>query len=529
MTLPLSRRRLLAAIPAIPLIALAACARPQNRVVNVRDHGAVGDGAANDAAAIRAAAAAVEPGGTLLFPAGSYLFAELNPSEGAAIRFDGRSDVTVEFESGAELVMDTVDPATDLGTSHGILVRGPASNIRLRNVRIRWTTRATRSMGDGIRIVGCPTDNDETPVGWDGPPAPITGVEITDCDIRSAAQSGVILIGVSDITVRRLRVHDTAADGLHFNACRRVTVDDYVAGDNGDDGLALVTYFNEEFFFDAPAETFAFPTLTDWSNADVTATNVRVTGGMANGVRIAGAQRVSLNGITVTGKQSGSGVIVDSATVESDPIWHYVASREIKLNDIAAQDCSIGIHLLARPPATAVDPRFTDFDVEVTDARSSGCTNWGVRVESLTEQRITGLRLTGCQVEATATEGGDGGVGLGNTRDIVLDDLTVTHAVPVTTFFAGDSANLQIGALQLAIDGSGAPDGQPPAPCAVFEDCDGTVAQMSVRWPAAPDSWTPVLVRSADAVCGAPTLDPTVRIADLTVEPASVTTRIGDC
>ena len=51
------------------------------------------------------------------------------------------------------------------------------------------------------------------------------------------------MLGVSDITVTGLQVADTGADGLHFNACRRGHVDDYVAANTGDDGLALVTYF----------------------------------------------------------------------------------------------------------------------------------------------------------------------------------------------------------------------------------------------------------------------------------------------
>lgn len=42
-------------------------------LINVRDHGATGDGVTNDAPAIRAAiAAAVKIGGAVLFPSGTY-------------------------------------------------------------------------------------------------------------------------------------------------------------------------------------------------------------------------------------------------------------------------------------------------------------------------------------------------------------------------------------------------------------------------------------------------------------------------
>jgi Pectate lyase superfamily protein len=525
-----SRRRVLAALPAAA-VALAACTPSEPRaVVNVRGHGASGDGIADDSAAIRAAVMAMKSGSTLYFPTGSYRFAELHPEGGAAIRLVGMSDLTIEFDDGAELVMDNVDPETNKGTCHGILIHGPASRIALRNVKIRWVARPDRSMGDGIRILGCPTDTDETPEGWDGPPAPVNGVELTNCEIRSSAQTGAILTGVSDVNVSRLRVLDTAADGLHFNACRRVKIDDYLARNNGDDGLALVTYYSDEPFFDSLAETFAFPQLTDWSNADFTVTNVDIAGGMANGVRLAGATRVSIDGLTVVGKTAGSGVITDSATVESDSIWHYVASRDILLNNVVVQNCSIGIHTLARPPASAVDARFTDFDVEIADATVGGCANWGVRLESLTEQRVTGLRLNGFSVDATSTEGGNGGVGLGNTKDITLGDVTVAHALPATTFFASNSSNLQIGSLQVTVKDTAGPEGPAPAPCALFEDSDGTISTMDVQWADAPTSWTPVLVRSAGAICGdAATAGPRVVIESLTVEPASVVNRIGDC
>ncbi|MGE2836564.1 glycosyl hydrolase family 28-related protein [Mycobacterium sp. SMC-4] len=524
----IERRRFLAALPIA--VALAACARsPERTVVDVRDHGAVGDGAGDDSAAVRAAVETLKSGDTLRFPKGSYRIAELNPQWGAAVRLDGLSDITVEFEPGAELVMDNVDPATNKGTAHGILVHGPAARIAVRNAKIRWVTRATRSMGDGIRILGCATDSDQTPQGWEGPAAPVSEVELVDCEVRGSAQSGAILIGVSDIKISGLRVVDTAADGLHFNACRRITVDDYVAANNGDDGLAFVTYFNDQPFFDNAAETFAFPQLTDWSNADATVSNVSITGGMANGVRLAGAQRVSITGLEVTGKREGSGVIADSATVESDPIWHYVASRQVRLDSVTVRDCSMGLQMLARPPAEGVDARFTEFDVHIDNATVTDCANWGVRVESLTGQPVSGLRLGRCRVEATSTDGGDGGVGLSATKAIDFEDLTVVHRVPVTTFYAGATTDLTVNALALAIEDSGQPWQQPPAPCAIFEDSQGVVTTMDVTWPAAPPSWTPVLVRRSDAACGVGTVGPAVEIRTLNVDPDSVVNRVGDC
>jgi hypothetical protein len=518
----LSRRSLLIAAPTV--IAAVSCSPFASRsTVNVRDHGAVGDGSRDDSAAIISAVAALAPGSVLHFPVGSYRFAELNPRSGAAVCITGMSDVDVDFEQGAELVMDNVDQQRNTGTSHGFLIRGPASNISMRNVKVRWARRPIRSMGDGIRIVGYAGDGGVPPIGWTGPPTPVSGIQLSDCVIQSAPQAGVVMLGVSDITVSNLRSEHTLADGLHFNACRRAKVSGHSAVDNGDDGLALVTYFSDEPSFDPAAETFAFPELTAWSNADFAVENVTVSGGRANGVRVAGAQRVTVNGLTVSDKQHGAAIMVDSATAGYAVTWDYVSTRGLNLTGLTAEDCETGIHVLARPPAT-VDARFSDFSVDVEDVRLTRCTNWAVRVESLSSQSVTGVNLGTCVVDSTSAAGGNGGVGLANTKDVHLDRVTVEHAQAVTTFSAVNTARLTVGDLELTIT---EPDGTAPsAPCARFENTDGVIDNLAVRWPSAPSSWNPVTIAPASA-CD-PT-SPALKVQTLTVEPSNLADRTVTC
>ncbi|MDZ4269948.1 MAG: glycosyl hydrolase family 28-related protein, partial [Mycobacterium sp.] len=242
-----SRRALLAgAGVAAAAAALPGCQRGRG-VVDVRAFGARGDGVTDDSRAIQAAAAALRPHHTLYFPRGTYRFAQRRPSGDAAIALAGVSDVAVEFDPAAELVMDNLDPTTNTGTGHGLLVRGPASRIALRRVNIRWAADAQRSLGDGIRVLGSP-----------GGDAPVAGISLADCVVRASPQAGVIMMGVSDIAVTGLQVIDSKADGLHFNACRHARVDDYRAVNTGDDGLALVTYFSREPAFDTESATFSF-------------------------------------------------------------------------------------------------------------------------------------------------------------------------------------------------------------------------------------------------------------------------------
>lgn len=506
------RRSVLPVLPVLTAMAgLGPKASAVRSIVDVRDFGAKGDGNTDDSAAIQAAARALRSGATLHFPKGSYRFAAPNPEGGAAVSITGISHVDIKFDTGAELLMDNLNDG--VGAGHAILIQGPASHISLDSVKVRWATKAPRSLGDGIRIVGYPAKlTDDPPAGWSGPSAPVSDIRIADCEVGSSPQAGVILMGVSDIKVTNLLVHDTAADGLHFNACRRASVDAYTVTDNGDDGLALVTYYSDRPRYDSAAQTFAFPDLTAWSNTDFTITNITVSGGRANGVRFAGANNVDLRGLTVIGKRTGAGIVVDStAEIESGADWQYLASRGLRLEHISVADCEMGIQLLARPGPDG-DRKFADFDVSVSDVSIRRCSNWAVRAESLTPQPVSGLRLNNCTVDATSTTGGNGGIGLGNTQDLNFGKISVTHSEPVVTFSASDTRNLSISALKLAVtQADGVPDDSTPS--ALFDNCEGSINAMHVSWPHAPETWTPVRI-TANAQ--------PVAIRKLSVKPSSI-------
>ena len=500
-----------------------AFARP---TVNVRDFGAAGDGVADDSAAILAAVNTLTPGSTLYFPGGRYRFARPDPPGGAAIAITGLNDIEVQFELGAELLMDNVDGATSTGTTHGVVIRGPASNVSLRDVTIRWTRPVKRSIGDGIRIVGYPTGESAAPSGWNGPSAPVRGVRLTGCQIYSCPQAGVIMMGVSDIEVTGLRVQESRGDGLHFNACQRARVDRLEAIDTGDDGLALVTYHTDDFAFDGAAETFSFPTLTEWSNAQFTVTNVTVQGGQANGVRIAGANGADIRNLGVTGALTGAGVMIDSASPGSDTEWRYVASQGVFLDAIAVQDCEFGIHVLARPDG-AGDRRFADFGIRVANATLRECSNWAVRAESLTELRMTGFRLDTCTAIASAGAGGNGGVGFGDADGVELGTVTVRHAQSVVSFQTHNSASFVADALYVEVGGSGATGD--PQPCVSLDESSGILNDVATVWPDAPANWHPIRITNQGVGCGPNTGAPPVDIRVLHVTPSTVTEPITKC
>jgi hypothetical protein len=311
-------------------------------------------------------------------------------------------------------------------------------------------------------------------------------------------------------------VTDSGADGLHFNACRQGSVDEYSAVNTGDDGLALVTYFSARPAFDRAAHTFSYPELTDWSNTDFTVTNVNVFGCRANGIRIAGANRVTVEGLDVVGVHAGSAFLIDSAEPGADVGWHYVASRAIRLDDVTATDCDMGIHLLARPGSSG-DGRFTDFDVHVGDAKIDDCPTWSVRVESLTETPVNGMRIDNCSVTAASTTGGNGGVGVGNADRTSFGTMAIRHAQPVVAFTAVNAGALTVDHLSVAITRPDPPEGTAKN-CVDLDGCDGVIDELTIGWPAATGAWVPVRL-SSRGPCANDVGETPLAIRTLTVTP----------
>lgn len=135
----------------------------QNAWVNVKDFGAVGDGVANDTAAISAAMASVSSG-TLFFPAGEYLISSTEASPlvfsasnasvvgyGATIKNSASRSFAAFGVSGSNVCVEGV--AFDgLNTSLGCLfVSDTAENVTIANCEIKNFAQQT---GDATFAVG---------------------------------------------------------------------------------------------------------------------------------------------------------------------------------------------------------------------------------------------------------------------------------------------------------------------------------------------------------------------------------------
>lgn len=373
--------------------------RTATEALNVRDFGALGNGTTNDQPAIDAAVSAMGNGSLLFFPPGSYLYQKTANAgnDQAAIKLDGLSDVAVVFDQGAELVMDTLTGGGTSGTRHGVLVLGAAENVWLENITVRWDpVPSARTLGDGIRVLGYPSDS--APAGgWTATTGTVKNIHILNCTSISCPQTGCIVMGATDVRVDNYRVDGSKADGLHFNACRRVKANGHTAANTGDDGLALVTYYHATDVWTASDGPFYQPGMTNWCNGGSTFSGITSTGSTANGIRIAQAYNLTINGVAVENATS-SGIIIDAG--EADGInynWTYAASRGVVIDGVSVVDCDTGVLAEVFNSGTADNSRYWKYDVRLGNIVARDCANRGIRFQGdgSSTAVISGVSITG--------------------------------------------------------------------------------------------------------------------------------------
>jgi hypothetical protein len=362
---------------------LAAANTPQR--FDVRAFGAVGDGVADDQPAlIRAAqAVAANQGGVLYLPHGVYRCARQAGMQNG-IEFVGVSNVTILFDSGAALLMDNLDPQTGNGDrGHGILFRGPCRHITLMNAAVKWAKRpSVRSLGDAFRFEGFPDDE-----------RCISDVRLLQCSAEFSPQTGAVLMGCSDVYVENFRVTRTWADGLHFNACRRIQVCGVTGIETGDDTLSFVTYEDDKAVtaYSGGPGSYSRADLGEWNSSGSTATGIYAKGGNANGVRLAGALDVSLSNVIVEGKLRG--VISDCGKKEGNKhSWSWLASRGITISGLTAIGCTSGFYVSNFNQPMSGDDRWWRFDIQLCNLNARDCKDDSLLISNAAGVAVRGVK-----------------------------------------------------------------------------------------------------------------------------------------
>ncbi|HZV33582.1 MAG TPA: glycosyl hydrolase family 28-related protein [Verrucomicrobiae bacterium] len=375
---------------------------------DVRAFGAVGDGIADDQPALTRAAKAVahNHGGVLYFPSGVYRCGRQAGMQNG-IEFVGVSDVTILFERGAVLVMDNLNPQNNEGDhGHGILFRGPCTNIFVINAAVKWVKKpGGRSMGDAFRFEGFPSDD-----------RCISNIRLIQCSAEFSPQVGAIFMGCSDIQVENFRAIKTYADGLHFNACRRVHVSGVTGIETGDDTLSFVTYEDDAAVnaYSGGPGSFARADFGEWNNTGSTASDIYAVGGGANGVRLAGAVNVALSNVNVEGKLRA--IIADCGRKEGDKhSWSWLASRGITISNVMGIGCTSGFYASNfNQPMTAQD-KWWRFDIQLSNLSASDCKDDSVLIAD-----AAGVSLRRVKAE-------NKGIRILHARDCTLDTIDLKN------------------------------------------------------------------------------------------------------
>lgn len=285
--------------PCLTLAALLLCATTgtlRSADFDVRAHGATGDGQALDTPAINRAiaAAAAAGGGTVRFPAGTYLSFSVRLKSNINLHLDAGATLLAATPSAALGGYDTPEPNEwgdqlqyqDFGHSHwhNSLIWGE----NLENISITGPGRIDGAKGL-VRNAGLGGRSGRGGNGPNGPVAPGTtpspsappvassapvagnkaialkncrNVTIRDVSILLGGHFALLATGVDHLTLDNLKV-DTNRDGFDIDACRHVRISNCSVNAPHDDAIVLKSSF--ALGFARPCE-------------DVTITNCAVTG-----------------------------------------------------------------------------------------------------------------------------------------------------------------------------------------------------------------------------------------------------------
>lgn len=200
--------------------------------VNVRDHGAVGDGKTHDTASLNKAveAAAAAGGGQVFFPPGRYLTGTIHLKSHVTLMLDAGAEIvgTSDLDQYQNFNPPKATPLADRTRWHRALILG----VDVENVAI---------MGKGI-VNGNKVFDPRGEERMRGPHTILLGnsrgVVIRDISIRDSANYAVMLEFTSQVEVRGVKITG-GWDGIHFrgwkdNPCRDISITDceFYTGDD---------------------------------------------------------------------------------------------------------------------------------------------------------------------------------------------------------------------------------------------------------------------------------------------------------
>ena len=247
---------------------------PAQGWLNVREHGATGDGKTLDTPAINAAIAALAKGGggTVYFPAGVYRCYSIHLASYVSLYLDQGATILAAdtphdgMASGGYDAAEPQNPAIeayqDYGHNHwhnSLLWGEGIHDISILGPGLIWGKGLSRGHKEGELP-------DTTKPGVGNKALALKNcrnVTLRDFSILQAGWFGILATGVDNLTIDNLRI-DTNRDGMDLDCCRNVRVSNCTVNSPWDDGICPKSSF---------ALGYARPT------ENVTISNCFVTGG----------------------------------------------------------------------------------------------------------------------------------------------------------------------------------------------------------------------------------------------------------
>jgi polygalacturonase len=331
--------------------------------LNVRTFGAVGDGKWLDTVAINKAiaGAAAAGGGTVLFPAGSYLSYSIHLRSNVDLYLDQGSTI-VAADSPAPGDSGGYDPAEpsewrdyqDYGHSHwhnSLLWGEGIENIAILGPGRIWGKGLSKGYGEGPRAEQPGVGNKAISL------KNCHNVLLRDFSILHGGHFGILATGVDNLTIDNLRI-DTNRDGMDVDCCRNVRISNCYVNSPWDDGICLKSSYG--LGWARPTEfvtisncyvsgCFEEGTLLDGTyrrfpaNAPVPRTGRIKFGTESNG----GFRNITVSNCVFEGCQGLALESVDGALLED------VTITNISMRDIASAPIFLRLGKRMRGPASA--------------------------------------------------------------------------------------------------------------------------------------------------------------------------------
>lgn len=279
---------------------------------NVKDYNAIGDGQALDTKAINAAieACATAGGGTVFFPAGTYLSGSIRLKSNVALTISEGATIMGapnDFHAYDPPEENPYDMYQDFGHSHwhNSLIWGEG----LENITIQGLGTIN---GGGISRHDVPAGDGDKAIAL----KLCKNIIIKDVTIKQGGHFAILASGCENITIDNIKIY-TGRDGINLDCFTRNAkiTNSYIQavgylGADGDDGIALKSSY--ALGYASISENITVDNCTIWSGCNALQFGSETAGDFRNvhfsNITILGSEKAGI-GIT-----SNDGSVIDSVT-----------------------------------------------------------------------------------------------------------------------------------------------------------------------------------------------------------------------